>query len=227
MTPQEWEKMLRQSAQDRKLSGPERVALAARLVGMTEQQIAAFRAKAFEIIREVDFTPNQQAMLGWLEDVMKLLYPIRSTSQMAEALFTPDDDVCARLISLFDGVRQSVDVCVFTITDDRITNAILRAHHRGVQLRIITDNQKSLDLGADIVQMKEAGISVVMDHGEAHMHNKFAIFDRALLINGSYNWTRSAQSMNNENVVITNERRLLDRFTAHFEMLWSQFRRSN
>jgi hypothetical protein len=37
-----------------------------------------------------------------------------------------------------------------------------------------------------------AGIPVEVDRIEAHMHHRFAIFDGARLISGSYNWTGSA-----------------------------------
>jgi phosphatidylserine/phosphatidylglycerophosphate/cardiolipin synthase-like enzyme len=65
-------------------------------------------------------------------------------------------------------------------------------------------------------------VAVVADRSEAHMHHKFAIFDRTLLVNGSYNWTRSAQSSNSENLVVTAEKRLVDLFGRYFDRLWTQ-----
>jgi cardiolipin hydrolase len=222
MTPQEWEAMLRRTAEDRRLSAPERTALADRLAGATEQQVAAFRARAFDVLREETFSPRQQELLVWLEDLIKLLHPVRAGGPASEALFTPHDDLCGRLTALFLAARHSVDVCVFTITDDRITEAILKAHGRGVRLRIVTDDMKSLDLGADVTRLEEAGVPVLMDRTEAHMHHKFAVFDRTLLVNGSYNWTRSAQSANSENIVVTAEKRLVDLFGRYFDRLWTQ-----
>ena len=35
-----------------------------------------------------------------------------------------------------------MDICVFTITCDEITAAVLGAHKRGVRVRIITDNDQ-------------------------------------------------------------------------------------
>src|SRR5262245_24055248 len=120
MTPEEWEVMLRRTAEDRRLSAAERLALGERLAGATPQQVAAFRARAFDVLREETFSPRQQELLVWLEDVIKLLHPIRPAGPASEALFTPHDDLCGRLITLFHAARVSVDVCVFTITDDRI-----------------------------------------------------------------------------------------------------------
>jgi cardiolipin hydrolase len=222
MTPQEWEAMLRRTAEDRRLSAAERTALAERLGGATEQQVAAFRARAFDVLREETFSPRQQELLVWFEELIKLLHPVRAAGPASEALFTPHDDLCGRLIALFNGASQSAEVCVFTITDDRISESILNAHRRGVPLRIITDDQKSLDLGADIARLEESGVPLRMDRSEAHMHHKFAVFDRTLLVNGSYNWTRSAQSYNSENFVVTAEKRLVELFGRYFDRLWTQ-----
>ena len=55
------------------------------------------------------------------------------------------------------------------------------------------------------------------------MHHKFTVFDGATLVTGSYNWTRSAANANQENIVVTADRALVDAFEAQFEKLWRQF----
>jgi phosphatidylserine/phosphatidylglycerophosphate/cardiolipin synthase-like enzyme len=54
------------------------------------------------------------------------------------------------------------------------------------------------------------------------MHHKFAIFDGARLINGSYNWTRSACDYNEENVILSNDPSLVRRFADEFDTLWKE-----
>ena len=53
------------------------------------------------------------------------------------------------------------------------------------------------------------------------MHHKFAIFDASLLLNGSYNWTRSAAENNEENFIITDQPVLISVFHQQFEKLWN------
>jgi cardiolipin hydrolase len=115
-----------------------------------------------------------------------------------------------------------VDVCVFTITDDTISRAIYDAHRRGVAIRILTDDDKSGDLGSDVVDLDRAGVAVRVDRTPAHMHHKFAIFDGKVLASGSYNWTRSAASENEENIIVTDHPHLLRAFQAEFDQLWSR-----
>lgn len=224
MTPQEWDDALQRIAQDRKLSGPEREALSGRLSSLSAQQIAAFRSRVFALARAEMTNPQAAEWVGWLEDMVKLLHPIASsgTGPVHEALFTPVDDISARIVALLRSVRRELDVCVFTITDDRIADALIATHRRGVAVRVLTDNDKAFDLGADIARLEAEGLPIRIDRTPAHMHHKFAVFDRAILLNGSYNWTRSAQFANCENVVVTSERRLVEPFLAYFEKRWHQ-----
>ncbi len=47
------------------------------------------------------------------------------------------------------------------------------------------------------------------------------LFDRRLLLHGSYNWTRSAATANEENIVSSNDPELVACFLAQFASLWS------
>ena len=64
-----------------------------------------------------------------------------------------------------------------------------------------------------------------VDQTDAHMHHKFAVYDDARLLSGSYNWTRSAANYNQENLVVTSDRAIVERFGSEFERLWSDFSR--
>jgi len=97
------------------------------------------------------------------------------------------------------------------------------AKKRGINVRIITDDDQSLTLGSDIEKMKEHGILTRMDNSPANMHNKFAVIDHKVVLNGSFNWTRAASTANRENVVITNEKDLVTAFSTEFEKLWTTY----
>jgi phosphatidylserine/phosphatidylglycerophosphate/cardiolipin synthase-like enzyme len=52
------------------------------------------------------------------------------------------------------------------------------------------------------------------------MHHKFALFDKECLINGSFNWTRSASTKNEENITLLYDNNLVSAFNGTFESLW-------
>jgi phosphatidylserine/phosphatidylglycerophosphate/cardiolipin synthase-like enzyme len=190
-----------------------------------ERRLAYARNFAFQLVRdELDGTQNLE-LLDWLEAVVKVLQPRpprSAQSAQSEALFSPQDGCVARIVRLFQSARQSVDVCVYTITDDRIKQGILAAHQRQVAIRIISDNEKADDLGSDIDQLQRLGVPVRVDRSEYHMHHKFAVFDQKRLLTGSYNWTRSAAEHNEENFIVTSDATLVTSFRRTFEDLWTR-----
>lgn len=229
MTPVTIDEVLAQTLADRRLSGSERDALRQLLEqnGYNQQALDTVRARAFDLVRQHVSDPQTAELLKWLEDVVKQLRPIGVAKSAgpparAAAMFSPGDDCTGQIIRLFQNCRQSADVCVFTITDDRIRNAILDAHRRGVAVRVITDNDKANDLGSDIYELEQAGVAVRMDRTPFHMHHKYAIFDGEHLLNGSFNWTRGAARDNQENIVVCGDPALVAAFAKAFEKLWGQ-----
>ena len=223
---QEVEDWLSRTLADRHLSRAERQALRASLAS---PDFAAgrdtVRRRAFELAREALANPEDRTVLEWLEDVDKVLRggdePAAKPS-LAEVYFSPGED-CPRVIArLLGGARRTVEVCVFTITDDRLAGAVLEAHRRGVAVRVITDDDKAGDLGSDVDRLGRAGIAVRVDRSPYHMHHKFAIFDGSVLLDGSYNWTRGAARDNEENLIVLDEPRLIGPFAARFEDLWTR-----
>ena len=93
--------------------------------------------------------------------------------------------------------QQTLDVCVFTITCNEIADAVEAAAKKGVAVRIITDDEQAKSQGSDVQKLsKIRGISVRHDgNTHAFMHHKYAIVDGVTLLNGSFNWTRSAVLM--------------------------------
>ncbi|KAF9353307.1 hypothetical protein BGX34_011648, partial [Mortierella sp. NVP85] len=57
-------------------------------------------------------------------------------------IFFPSEQSFNKLVKTLDDAKKSLDICVYTITDDQLAKAIIRAHERGVKIRIISDNDK-------------------------------------------------------------------------------------
>lgn len=225
--PQDFESELRKTLEDQRLSRTERRALQEIVAETDPDSLPLLRNIAFRVARaEADQGDKTQAVVKWLEDVIKALTPDESMEQApsSQALFSPGDEPLRKIVALIASTEKHCDICVFTITDDRIADAIFKAHDRGVELRIVTDDDKSYDRGSDIERFERAGIPVKTDNSPAHMHHKFAIFDRKLLLTGSYNWTRSAANKNQENVIVSSDPRLISPFNKMFERLWAELR---
>jgi phosphatidylserine/phosphatidylglycerophosphate/cardiolipin synthase-like enzyme len=223
----ELERIFRQTLDDRRLSRGERQGLAALVAELdpgTEER-AAYLGRAFEAAAGAMSRHTDREVLDWLLAVTKTvtLAPAPGSTEVAEALFGPRQNCAERLRSLIAESAASIDVCVYTFTDNSLARAILAAHGRGLKVRLITDDEKSLDPGSDVFPLRDAGVAVRFDASLDHMHHKFAVFDRRLVVTGSYNWTRSAAENNHENILITGQARLVQAFHDEFERLWAVF----
>jgi len=138
------------------------------------------------------------------------------------AYFSPGDACLNAILTAINGAKSSLKICVFTISDDRITRAILQAHRSGIKVKVLTDNEKLYDKGSDIRELVQAKVPVRVDNTANHMHHKFTIMDNQTVFTGSYNWTRSAALYNHENLIITNEKTIVTDFCREFDRLWAE-----
>jgi len=142
----------------------------------------------------------------------------------AQAYFFPSKESYSAFLSAINSARSTLDICVFSITDDDTADALIAAKKRGVRVRIITDDQQAAIKGADARRLQQDyGIPYKTDHSSGYMHNKFAVIDHKILISGSFNWSKGARFKNRENIIITNIKGCIDDFDKEFENLWSIF----
>jgi phosphatidylserine/phosphatidylglycerophosphate/cardiolipin synthase-like enzyme len=228
----ELDRILRESAQDAALDDDEKNEL--RQLGETlgRDRARYLRNRAFDLVRErcasIAAAPSSSdvlALLRWLEQVVRTLEAAGEQRPSAEshAYFAPGEDCLRRLRELCNGAKRTIDVCVYTISDDRLSDALTDAHRRGVAVRILSDDHKAHDAGSDVLRLRDRGLAVRFDDTPFHMHHKFALFDGRRLASGSFNWTRSASDGSEENLVVSDDPRLARDFAAQFERMWGRF----
>ena len=166
-----------------------------------------------------------QQLVDWLYECGKLLRNENDDKRDThEVYFSPGTACREAICSRIRFAKKLIRICVFTISDDEITEELLLAHRLGKNVRMITDNDKMYDVGSDIQQLMDAGIEVVIDRTDAHMHHKFAVFDNDYLLTGSYNWTRSAATHNFENLIVLQNHDAFISYEREFERLWAKLK---
>jgi len=223
----ELDDILVKTLDDLRLSRTERRALGQVFVDLklNDEDRAFIRHRVFALAREHIRQPNQRRILEWAEEVIKLLHSkLERDPTISEVYFSPGDECRMQIARLLRQAKRTVDICVFTITDDRLAAEILEAHRRGVAVRIISDDDKIHDEGSDVPRLAAAGIEACVDESEHHMHHKFAIFDRATVLTGSYNWTLAAARFNRENLMVSDDIRIVNAYQKNFDDLWNLLR---
>ena len=142
-----------------------------------------------------------------------------------------------KLRSRLTNAVKSIDVCLFNITSDQLTQSVVETIEKGVKVRLIIDG--SAAESSCVKQFRAAGAFVRSSwkpesivpklsgdntaNGDYLMHHKFSIIDGSTLITGSFNWTMQALMGNNENIIITPDPELVHPFNEEFELLWKKF----
>ena len=191
---------------------------------LDNDEIGYIRRQVFAIAREQMQSVDQYVVLDWLERANHALWLALESSVLtsckSNVYFSPGSQCQQAILTKIQHASRYLDLCVFTITDNQIADAIIHGHTKGINIRIITDNHKSLDLGSDISRLVNCGISVRIDNTDNHMHHKFAIVDNTSVITGSYNWTRSAFLYNHENILISDDSAAVSSYRQEFDNLW-------
>jgi mitochondrial cardiolipin hydrolase len=212
---------LKESIEDEFLSKTERRTLKS-LIGdspLDRHQLNVLRSKMYELANEKINDTNYRFIMEWIRNVNNTLLN-QPQGASADAYFSPGEACRSAIINQINTAIKQLRICVFTISDDLISDSIITAHQKGVSVQIITDNDKLHDEGSDIGQLVDRGITVKIDNTPNHMHHKFMVVDERTLITGSYNWTRSAARYNHENILLTRELGVVRSFLKEFNQLW-------
>lgn len=132
-------------------------------------------------------------------------------------------DAEGELISTLNTASKKLDVAIYEFTDTKIADAIASAKQRGVTVRLMTDRenagQSAQKKALGIV--KAAGIPVKDNTHSGIMHMKVSIIDSGTVTTGSFNYTKSAQNTNDENLVIIRNATISSQYEAEFNAMWS------
>jgi phosphatidylserine/phosphatidylglycerophosphate/cardiolipin synthase-like enzyme len=140
-------------------------------------------------------------------------------------------DLSKVLIEEIKKADFTIDFSTFTFTHHEIATELARAHLRGVQVRIIIDDD---NVSSEIDYLRNTvGVPVITDdfgsnNGFGAMHSKFMVFDYGKDLSGSNDrvWMGSANATYNgsqhnaENMLLIHDTSLAMAFTLEFNEMW-------
>lgn len=150
------------------------------------------------------------------------------------------------LVNLFQRSKKSIDVAVYHLSVKMLSEALIDAKRRGINVRVIVD-QSSYGLGAvnmHVDNMRSAGVSTRIYHDNIMMHMKMCLIDvpeggfknsvasaldfgesklpaNGLTVTGSMNWSREAVTSNQEMFIVTSNKNICQDSKNYFEVMWA------
>lgn len=135
----------------------------------------------------------------------------------AALCFTPGDDCAGLLVAAINQAQKSIYVQAYSFTSAPIAKALTDAARRGVHVEAILDKSQRTEKYSGATFLMNAGIPVFTDAKHAIAHNKVMIMDGSCVVTGSFNFTKSAQERNAENLIIIQDQALVSRYMSNYQ----------
>ena len=148
--------------------------------------------------------------------------------------FSPLGKCSSHIVRELSQAQKEILVAVYAFTNDDLAWALAKARQRGVKVQVVLDQE--FDTGNEsskgkfleqqgIPVRRVSGLNTRRERGAGLMHQKFAVIDRSVVLLGSYNWTISADNVNDENLLIFRDAGpLADDYRKEFFRLWEKKR---
>jgi len=158
-----------------------------------------------------------------------LILPLFLSSAKVEVFFSATDGCKDEIIKSINSAQKSIKIAIYHITSREIMQALIDAKKRGLDIKIVADGEQAKDKFSKVSLLIKEGVDVkITDYSTRKkrfltpkMHHKFMIIDRKYVMTGSFNFTASAEELNDENCVfIYDSVEVVEKFEREFERLW-------
>lgn len=135
-----------------------------------------------------------------------------------ETYFAPEDKVEREILEELNKAKQEIVFMAFSFTSDLIAKAMAEKIKSGVSVKGIFEKaQGSVYTEYDF--LKNSGADVRWDTNRYNMHHKVIVIDRETVITGSYNFSKNAERVNDENCIIIHNMEIAGEYIKEYNRL--------
>lgn len=131
--------------------------------------------------------------------------------------FSPKGGCTDAITGAINQAKTEILVQAYSFTSAPIAKALVNAHKRGVKVLAILDKSQRSERYTSATFLTNAGIPTYIDDKHAIAHNKIMIIDKAIVITGSFNFTKAAEEKNAENLLIISSKELAKLYMENWQ----------
>ena len=136
-----------------------------------------------------------------------------------ECYFAPEDGVQRAIVDEIKTAETSIDFMAFSFTSSDIAEAMAKRMKEGVRVRGLFEKRNAGSKHSRDEYLAGCGAEIHMDQNKYAMHHKVIIIDTGTVITGSYNFSKAAETKNDENVLIVHAPRIARKYRGELESL--------
>jgi len=142
--------------------------------------------------------------------------PPAASEDGVSVYFSPGTDCGQLIIDKIRMAQKHVYVQAYSFTSERIAKALNEVHKRGVEVKVILDDDKA-DKKSELDFLSRKGIDTYLDSKHEKAHSKVILIDGQTIITGSFNFSDKDEEKKADNVlVIDGKQKLMDAYEANF-----------
>jgi phosphatidylserine/phosphatidylglycerophosphate/cardiolipin synthase-like enzyme len=131
--------------------------------------------------------------------------------------------VANHLAALLSGAEESIYFLAFSFTSNDL-GAIVRAKaEEGLEIHGVMDEEQiNSNQGTEFDPFRQADLDVLIDGIPGQMHHKVFIIDGKIVVLGSYNFSQSAETRNDENTLVIYNEEIAEQYLKEFQRVAEQ-----
>lgn len=142
-------------------------------------------------------------------------------STRVDTFFSPDDGVASQIATVLSNAEESIYFLAFSFTSNDLGDIVREKAEDGLTVKGVMDEEQiSSNQGTEFDPFRQADLDVRIDGIEGQMHHKIFIIDESIVVVGSYNFSQSAETRNDENILIIYNPAIAQQFLMEFERVW-------
>ena len=144
--------------------------------------------------------------------------PAAASEDNLSVYFSPSGGCTDAILREIGKARDCVWVQAAQFTYSPIAKALVAAHQRGVDVRVVIDASKNEGDKSEADRLIAGKVPTFSDAQHHTAHNKIILIDHRLIFTGSFNLTRESESENAENLLqIEGKPKLVAAYEANFK----------
>ncbi len=137
--------------------------------------------------------------------------------------FSPQDkSITNAVLPLIRNAKKYIYIPTFVLTEKRVTEELIKAKQRGVDVKIIIDALNASIKHSKHKELRLGGIPVKTENYAGKMHSKSMIVDDEYTIIGSMNFSYSGENKNDENLIVIKDSQIAKFYKDFFLYQWNQ-----
>ncbi|MCP3682464.1 MAG: DUF1669 domain-containing protein [bacterium] len=169
-----------------------------------KDNIIIIESKALAQIYEAEFQELSNNIFGSGEKNNKKL---RLDNTLIEIYFCPEDNCIYNLRKHLLSANKSIYFMTYSFTHPSVANDLIIKHNQGIEIRGVLEKTSYSKY-----PLLSNHTNVILHQNKQIMHNKVFIIDNKTVITGSFNPTKSADTKNDENMLVIHNKEVAMRY---------------